>query len=734
MVVKEAMQILDHQKSSATNLLKNNPKMKLAAIYFPKNTLPHVFGPEHDGVEMNLGSHNFYSFDENDTEIIITEKIKNTLYINNFFDEKLGLLSAVVGQNGAGKTSLLRAANHSRDTSNKKLVYIFESDDSERITICNETNKSISNLTESENNLTDRKLFESLFYSPSLDFDLMDAYSPIALVNYFDSDLEVYFLDSVSRNIALMNDPIIESIKSIYEDFPSYNTVSIQIKKQRKSKFRTPYLEANFGNPNKGDVLKNELTGFISDLENDKSGKSVYTKDDLIDLSRRNISILEGESFTEQFTKLWSIDDYGFKDDSGYDYIHNSNSFIKNLEITILSYLLLGAVFPQTGLGGGIDFSRVLQTTGFKERLDLFLEMYLVNEEKAITQSIISRLRGIRVDEIESIKDIITADKFTQGAGIDLQPVKSRMIKSCETFHDVMKFYDYIVELTKNPSLFTGNVIVFNIKDKDQVLLYEEFNLKYKYILKVFGNVPTNVSLFDFLPDKKLSTGEKSILDLYSSIYHYIDINKESNHTSHNFYLLLLDEPDLGFQPLWKKKFINAVCKTLPILFSKIKPYYYDGEKGKYIQNGEFPALQIIFTTHDPLTLSDIPNSGVTYLKKETNATILMNSLEFDRKSFGANISDLLADSFFLNDGLIGEFAKEKIQQAIEFINTGGTAQQKWISTREDVKKVIDQIGEPYLNDKLNDMFLEKFSEYKEIEITKLQEKINRLRDDSTSN
>ncbi|MFV8327926.1 hypothetical protein [Flavobacterium sp. ZS1P14] len=708
--------------------------MKLAAIYIPKSTLPHVFGKDHSAKTMNLGSRNFYFFDENDTEIIITEKIQNSNFINNFFDENLGLISAVVGQNAAGKTSLLRAMNNSRDISNKKLVYIIEYDDSEKLTIINETNITIKILIDLEFEIVSNKIFEPLFYSPCLDFDLKDSYSPISLVNYFDEDLENYFIDSVIRNISLMNNEIIEDIKNIYDDFPSYDTVSIQIKKHRKSKFRAPYLEANFGNPHKGDVLKNELTGFISDLENNKSGKSTYTNEDIIDLSKRNIAILESESFTEQFNKLWGIDDYDFIDDSGYDYIHNSDSFIKNMEVTILSYLLLGAVFPKTGLGGGIEFSRITQTVNFKERLDLFLEMYLANEEKIITQSIIGKLKGIKVEETESIIALIKNDKFVKTQGVELQPIKNRMITHCESFKEILNYYQYILDLTQQSFLFKNNTLIFNVKDTKQVILFNEFVFKYKYILNSLGNIPTSISLFDFFPDKKLSTGEKSILDLYSSIYNYIDINKESNHTSHEFYLLLLDEPDLGFQPLWKKKFINAISKTLPLLFSKITPYKYDSEKGEYISLRKIPFVQIIFTTHDPLTLSDIPNSSVTYLKKDKETSVLLDNIESDKKSFGANISDLLSDSFFLADGLIGEFAKEKIQDSIEYIKSAGTCTpKKWITSSDDVKKVLDQIGEPYLRDKLNDMFLETFSDYKELEINKLIEKINRLRNDSTS-
>ena len=38
-------------------------------------------------------------------------------------------------------------------------------------------------------------------------------------------------------------------------------------------------------------------------------------------------------------------------------------------------------------------------------------------------------------------------------------------------------------------------------------------------------------------------------------------------------------------------------------------------------------------------------------------------------RSFGANITDLLAGSFFVSNGLIGEFANEKIDEVIKWLN-----------------------------------------------------------------
>ncbi|MNG31796.1 hypothetical protein D3C84_1176700 [compost metagenome] len=56
---------------------------------------------------------------------------------------------------------------------------------------------------------------------------------------------------------------------------------------------------------------------------------------------------------------------------------------------------------------------------------------------------------------------------------------------------------------------------------------------------------------------------------------------------------------------------------------------------------------------------------------------------------------------------------------------------KKWIFSPEIAKNLIDQIGEPYLSEKLNDMFLEEFPRFKVDEIKKLEDKLNKLKNGS---
>lgn len=636
--------------------------MRLAAIYIPKNTLPHLFGDNHNEYTLNLGGQNVYQFEENNNEIKLSIISANNNFIDNFWGSDISLISSIVGKNAVGKSSILRAMNHEIDSGSRKLIYLIETNKPDEFKIINETTYTISTNFKAKINEISKNLLQSLFYSPNLDFDLIDTFSPITLINYFDDNLENYFLDSISRNVTFLNDPLIEIIKKVYDDFPSYDLIKVNAKKLRKSKIRIPYLESNFGNPHRGDALKNELAGELMSLKDENYRKDGFTKEEMINSYERNIQLLDSESFTEQFNKLWDLEDYKFSDESGYDYIHNSSNFIKNIEINILSYLLLGAVFAKTGLGGGIDFSEIKNTKSFYERMNFFLEMYLVNEHEILTKEIKTKLKSIKLEDSEEIITLIKNYSFAKELGVDLKPIKDKMIKYIESFELIHKFYEKLIQFTtSNVMELNDGSLIFYIKNRESKLLFDELINNYKFILTVFPKCPIKISLFDFFPNKKLSTGEKAILDFYSSLYNHIDTSSQSKHLNYDYYLLLLDEPDLGFHPLWKKKFINAISKTLPIIFSKINPQKYDEVKKEYITTRENPIIQIIFSTHDPLTLSDIPNQNIVYLDKDGDSSFIVDEASRPNKSFGANITDLLADSFFVQDGLIGDFAKEKL-------------------------------------------------------------------------
>jgi predicted ATP-binding protein involved in virulence len=208
----------------------------------------------------------------------------------------------------------------------------------------------------------------------------------------------------------------------------------------------------------------------------------------------------------------------------------------------------------------------------------------------------------------------------------------------------------------------------------------------------------------NYMPSKrKLSSGENALLNLFSRLYDFLNskLNDETRFLKDsNTFILLLDEADLGFHPVWKKKFVNTIISTIPYFFNSLK---------------NNPNVQIIFSTHDPLTLSDLPNKNIIYLHKnnESGETEILDYRNPIRpsKSFAANITNLLADSFFVNDGLIGDFAKNKIEETIIWINKQKENESKRKANYKEelnyYKKVIELIDEKIIKLKLSEMIAE---------------------------
>lgn len=273
------------------------------------------------------------------------------------------------------------------------------------------------------------------------------------------------------------------------------------------------------------------------------------------------------------------------------------------------------------------------------------------------------------------------------------------------------KFDDVFLPIENIKSIV--EVLINNLPNEEDIEYnrWDEYDVDFQTsfkIIEVYQNFIKSFSehftldktiMLTFKPNVDLSTGEKGLLDLFSS-YYSIDTNDLMDDL-----LIFIDEGDTSFHPEWKKKYINSLVKYLPKIFDDKK-------------------IQIILTTHDAFTLSDIPTNNIVYLQKENDERIVLQGDDRPKKSFGANITDLLSDSFFISDGLMGDFAKEKINKVIELLNSLREVSK---SEKIFIGKVIDIIDEPLIKTKLKEKYYKKFPEEfnndKEIEILNKQAK-----------
>ncbi len=165
-----------------------------------------------------------------------------------------------------------------------------------------------------------------------------------------------------------------------------------------------------------------------------------------------------------------------------------------------------------------------------------------------------------------------------------------------------------------------------------------------------------------------LSSGEKQkIYSLNSVIYHLRNlesINKNKNRntekkiSSYQSVNLIFDEVELYYHPQYQKETVSSLLNLIRIAnFNFIKD------------------INIIFLTHSPFILSDIPIQNTTLLtidKKSGRSKLIKKK----KQSFGANIHDLLADNFFLSGTLIGELADKRIMKLINNIENDKTSKE----------------------------------------------------------
>lgn len=123
--------------------------------------------------------------------------------------------------------------------------------------------------------------------------------------------------------------------------------------------------------------------------------------------------------------------------------------------------------------------------------------------------------------------------------------------------------------------------------------------------------------------------------------------------------ILFFDEADLSLHPEWQRMFIATLTEFLPRLYEC--PYYMETNKGCC-------DIQIILTTHSPLILGDFPSGCVLYLKKDKNGLTIVETSD-TLQPFGQNLYTLLKDGFYLRNGTIGALAQKKIKSIIEDIH-----------------------------------------------------------------
>lgn len=624
--------------------------MRLAAIYIENHE--YLFDKPQT---INFGGYYNYEFNSENNLTTIKATV-NDQFIENLFDLtkidiKITNLNSIVGQNGSGKSSILDIIRGIFSININafpwcNIVAIGETDDNEIFSITN----GYKNITVYNENgeLIDieklskdfnRKDIQTIFYSPHFDYKYN--------LNFDNID-----------NYDISFDKILE------QDLSNINNNESNSNGIRHS----PSIEL---------IYKNSLRQ-IEFLNSDLVSKKQIFKD-IFHLPNHNDPILEirirkrerewntPNAFTSAIKDIFDkieveLNQWAkIKNPIDVDKYILKRKMLEAMLSTIYSTMEKKNYYLNEGVFSYVDFKKILDSSDAYTLL-----VFLINNVKLSYKSgelLIfddTKFESLLIQTYETIDEINEKELISQ-----------------DTFQTTPEKAKTILELQRN---------VINTLNRYYPIEPSDSGRSDRDKVEPFIN---------YMPfTKRLSSGENALLNLFSRLFAFINenygVNKYRPPKEH--FILLFDEADLSFHPSWKKNYIKSLLKTIPYFFEELE---------------NKPSIQIIFTTHDPLTLSDLPNRNVTYIARkdyDSKSNILeYGSQNRPKKTFGANISELLADSFFIDDALIGNFASDKIQETIEWLNKKDDR-----SNPDYHKKIISLIDEPIVSLKLSEMYDEK--------------------------
>ncbi len=190
---------------------------------------------------------------------------------------------------------------------------------------------------------------------------------------------------------------------------------------------------------------------------------------------------------------------------------------------------------------------------------------------------------------------------------------------------------------------------------KDDFRIIQEIYANYQRIVEI-----TDFGIFDLSP--ALSAGETSEALFYGRLLE--GLAEVRRNITYEHVLLFLDEVEITLHPKLQRQLIMNLCAFLQAFYKELK-------------------FQIIFATHSPILLSDIPKSNVILLQKKEGDSFSVIK-ESENNTFACNIGEMFYDHFFMEE-TIGAFAKNEILKALELIKEG---------KRDEAKCIIEYVGD----------------------------------------
>nr|WP_286675190.1 AAA family ATPase [Clostridium sp. CMCC3677] len=320
--------------------------------------------------------------------------------------------------------------------------------------------------------------------------------------------------------------------------------------------------------------------------------------------------------------------------------------------------------------------------------------------QREILKSVVNQCQG-DIDKLLQNYEIIK-EKIIEIRTILMKNHKENDIDVDVCYKQFLEILEKIIMKVEDKNFL--NTFKFSISISS--ILNDTILSQYVYEFLELADSSKDVSL-EFINTKieiyydNISDGLKERFKLFSTIYKCF---KQNNIEKFKNIILILDEPDVHMHPEWSRRLFTDILDFLEKQFRDSK-------------------FQIIFATHSPFMLSDIPKEDILYLSKDDNGELYVDNAVIN--TFGSNIHMLLKHSFFM-DSTIGEFANKRIKDVAKDLS--GDIKKVSEDRKKEISYIINNIGEPVIKRKLEDMYSKKF-EHTEInnKIEELSKKVREL-------
>ncbi|MBZ9688283.1 AAA family ATPase [Clostridium estertheticum] len=587
----------------------------------------------------------------------------NNLYYNIFENDIISNVSAIVGKNGSGKTTLLNYIYNMEVMPNQK-------EEREEYLITKKQQEEIERTLQVFRFKVKDKWQLNVYHNFEYDIEVVQKGILISNVNndeydfgsFVQSEKELFNITKVY----LTNSSYYES-NGYYLEYGKTSKVALNI--STIGVLSKSFYRKLVGFPI-GIIKDNLFYGLQDMIITTKTQQNLQEICDIIyfDYILRKNKTFEGKIQTElHITNIITpklIHNVPGKSPSTYYSNQDFPSIIKN---KIENWKLLYRNFA-------ISYNNIIDGL----YLNLLFELYFIDE------SISSKLKTLK-----GIEDVIKCiGNYLEHSSIEykdyyLMAVSeieeySKIIVNTHEFNngwpkdDVAHIYGKVINYENNPDLYLNFTAFIN------KCAFSEKSFVLKYIK---------------IDNLEMSSGERSYLNFFS----WLNTLKFLNHISQEIIkstkdniLLLIDEIDLYCHPEWQSNFIEFLLDELKNQFS-----------GK--------RIQVIFTTHSPITLADIPDTNVVYLEKG-------QVKEKEGKTFGQNIYNLFKDSFYL-ENTMGKFSERIIGGVYDKLNYIIDNQlsnvSKYYEDIEYCKYIISIIGESVIKISLESKIQQIEDEYK---------------------